>query len=103
MKTTWEKNVKFKEKFGKMFKKLVRKSCERNSMLVQKKLCVGSKKSSPERDWKKFKSWGMSFKKNWNNLEKKLKLEEKFGKIFGKIGEKSQEKFYVGTQKVICQ
>ena len=41
-------------------------------------------------------------------LGKKLKLKEKFGKIFGKIGEKKVEKkvetkFYVGTQKVICQ
>ena len=89
----------------------MRKSCERNSMLVQKKLCVGSKKSSPERDWKKFKSSKVEewvSKKNWNNLEKKLKLKEKFGKIFGKIGEKKVEKkvetkFYVGTQKVICQ
>ena len=56
----------------------------------------------------KVKKLRNGFKKKLKQLGKKLKLKEKFGKIFGKIGEKKVEKkvetkFYVGTQKVICQ
>ena len=105
------KKCKVERKVWENVRKIGEKKLWKKFYVGTKKVMCWFKKVQPRERLKKvqkFKSWGMSFKKNWNNLEKKLKLKEKFGKIFGKIGEKKVEKkvetkFYVGTQKVICQ
>ena len=90
------------------------KSCEKNSMLVQKKLYVICRyKKVPPREslkkvWKKFKSEKVEERvwKIFNNLGKRLKLKESLEKNVGKIGEKKLKKnsmlvqnTYVGTIK----
>ena len=48
------KKLKFRKNVEKIGEKKVEKKFRKNSMLVQKKLYVGTKKSCPERAWIKF-------------------------------------------------
>ena len=85
-----EKKLKLKEKFrknvGKIGEKKVEKSGEKILWWWKIVICRYNKVPPGERLKKvqKGKSWGKSLKKIENNLGKKLKFKEKFGKMLEK-------------------